>query len=257
MTANDTAARDTTRVLVVDDQRVVREGLLLLLGLIDGLEVVGAAADGQEALVMVEDTDPDVVLMDLDMPRVDGIEATRRLAELHPHLPVVVLTTYTDDERVFAALRAGARGYLTKDAGAAEIHVAITAATSGQAHLDPDVQRRLLDALKGGAPFGVPTAGPTGSGEASVPGGGGGLGPAADGRDGLTPRELDVVRHIAAGHSNAEIAAVLFVSEATVKTHVNHIFAKTGVRDRAQLVAYAFRTGLADPGDDPSGRPRG
>jgi DNA-binding NarL/FixJ family response regulator len=256
MTANDTAAQDTTRVLVVDDQRVVREGLLLLLGLIDGLEVVGAAADGQEALVMVEDTDPDVVLMDLDMPRVDGIEATRRLTELRPHLPVVVLTTYTDDERVFAALRAGARGYLTKDAGAAEIHVAITAATSGRAHLDPDVQRRLLDALRGGASFGVPGAGPTGSGEASVPGDGG-PGPAADGRGGLTRRELDVVRHIAAGHSNAEIAAVLFVSEATVKTHINHIFAKTGVRDRAQLVAYAFRTGLADPGDDPSGRPLG
>jgi DNA-binding NarL/FixJ family response regulator len=249
MTANDPPAQEPTRVLVVDDQRVVREGLLMLLGLTDGLDVVGAAADGQEALAMVEDTDPDVVLMDLNMPRLDGIEATRRLADSHPHLPVVVLTTYTDDDRVFAALRAGARGYLTKDAGAAEIHAAITAATSGQAHLDPDVQRRLLDALRAGAPFGVTdTGGPV---SASTPSPGG---PAVGhlvvpGADGLTPRELDVVRHIAAGHSNAEIAATLFVSEATVKTHINHIFAKTGVRDRAQLVAYAFRAGIADPTD--------
>jgi len=110
MTAPGPPATDPTRVLVVDDQRVVREGLLMLLGLIDGLEVVGAATDGEEALGLVEDTDPDVVLMDLNMPRLDGIEATRRLTESHPHLPVVVLSTYTDDERVFAALRAGARG---------------------------------------------------------------------------------------------------------------------------------------------------
>jgi DNA-binding NarL/FixJ family response regulator len=200
---------------------------------------------------MVEDTDPDVVLMDLNMPRLDGIEATRRLTESHPHLPVVVLTTYTDDDRVFAALRAGARGYLTKDAGAAEIHVAITAATSGRAHLDPDVQRRLLDALRAGAPFGVTEAATTGPVSASVPSPGGtAVGQVVPpGAEGLTRRELDVVRQIAAGHSNAEIAATLFVSEATVKTHINHIFAKTGVRDRAQLVAYAFRAGIADPTD--------
>ena len=240
------AGSGAVRVLVVDDQRVVREGLLMLLGLIDGLEVVGAAGDGEEALAVVEETDPDVVLMDLNMPRLDGIEATRRLAQTHPHLPVVVLTTYTDDQRVFAALRAGARGYLTKDAGAAEIEAAIASAAQGKAHLDPDVQRRLLDALTSGTPFGVPprdgasTSPPadpgehTGEKDVAVPGG-------------LTRREVDVVQHIAAGHSNAEIAAVLFVSEATVKTHINHIFAKTGVRDRAQLVGYAFRTGLASP----------
>ena len=250
MTAPGPPATDPTRVLVVDDQRVVREGLLMLLGLIDGLEVVGAATDGEEALGLVEDTDPDVVLMDLNMPRLDGIEATRRLTESHPHLPVVVLTTYTDDERVFAALRAGARGYLTKDAGAAEIHVAITAATSGQAHLDPDVQRRLLDALRAGAPFGVTDVGAAGPMAAPLPPGTRGVGHVvAPGGEGLTRRELDVVRHIAAGRSNAEIAATLFVSEATVKTHINHVFAKTGVRDRAQLVAYAFRAGLADPTD--------
>ena len=231
---------DPTRVLVVDDQRVVREGLLMLLGLIDGLQVVGAAADGEQALAMVDDTDPDVVLMDLNMPRLDGIEATARLAQTHPHLPVVVLTTYTDDERVFAALRAGARGYLTKDAGAAEIQAAITSAASGKAHLDPDVQRRLLDALRSGAAFAVPADTDPPAGRRSVA-----AGPGAA-PDGLTRREVEVVQHIAAGHSNADIASALFVSEATVKTHINHIFAKTGVRDRAQLVTYAYRTGLAE-----------
>lgn len=237
----------TTRVLVVDDQRVVREGLQMLLGLIDGLEVVGAAGDGEEALAVVDAADPDVVLMDLNMPRLDGVETTRRLGRTHPHLPVVVLTTYTDDQRVFSALQAGARGYLTKDAGAVEIEAAISSAARGQAHLDPDVQRRLLDALRAGTAFGVAgDATPTGSAPAAPAGSSaspaGGTTP-----DGLTRREVDVVRHIADGHSNAEIAAALFVSEATVKTHINHIFAKTGVRDRAQLVGYAFRAGMAGP----------
>ena len=239
------AAPGAVRVLVVDDQRVVREGLLMLLGLIDGLAVVGAAGDGEEALTVVEETDPDVVLMDLNMPRMDGIEATRRLAQTHPHLPVVVLTTYTDDQRVFSALQAGARGYLTKDAGAAEIEAAIGSAARGKAHLDPDVQRRLLDALTSGG-FGAP---PGDAALTAAPSEADGL-PAdrnAAVPDGLTRREVEVVGHIAAGHSNAEIAAVLFVSEATVKTHINHIFAKTGVRDRAQLVGYAFRTGVASP----------
>jgi DNA-binding NarL/FixJ family response regulator len=251
------ASPDTTqgaiRVLVVDDQRVVREGLLMLLGLIEGLEVVGAAGDGEEALAVVDATDPDVVLMDLNMPRLDGIEATRRLAQTHPHLPVVVLTTYTDDQRVFSALQAGARGYLTKDAGAAEIEAAIVSVGRGKAHLDPDVQRRLLDALKSGIPFGVPSVGSAAAAppsEAEQHTGDHGVAVPV----GLTRREVDVVRHNAAGHANAEIAAVLFVSEATVKTHINHIFAKTGVRDRAQLVGYAFRTGLASA--HPSGPAR-
>jgi len=236
------------RVLVVDDQRVVREGLSMLLGLIDGLEVVGAAGDGEEALAMVAGTDPDVVLMDLDMPRLDGTETTRRLSRSHPHLPVVVLTTYTDDQQVFSALQAGARGYLTKDAGAQEIEAAVCSAARGRAHLDPDVQRRLLDLLRSGTSFAVPAGGGTGvvAPDASPRS----LEAGSEDRaapDGLTRREVDVVRHVAAGHSNAEIAAALFVSEATVKTHVNHVFAKTGVRDRAQLVGYAFRTGLAAP----------
>ena len=148
------------RVLVVDDLRVVREGLQMLLGLLDTVEVVGTAADGEEALEQVTADPPDVVLMDLNMPRLDGIEATRRLAVSHPHVPVVVLTTLSDDQQVFAALQAGARGYLTKDAGAAEIENAILTAARGQASLDPDVQRRLLDALRAGSAFGVPAPGP-------------------------------------------------------------------------------------------------
>ncbi len=217
------------RVLVVDDLRVVREGLLMLLGLLDTVTVVGAAADGLEAIDLITADPPDVVLMDLNMPRLDGIETTRRLSASHPHVPVVVLTTFTDDERVFAALQSGARGFLTKDAGAAEIESAILSAARGQASLDPDVQRRLLDALRSGAAFGVP-------GPARLP---------RTPHDELTAREAEVVQLVAAGHSNSEIAAALYVSTATVKTHINHIFAKTGLRDRAQLVAYAYRTGLA------------
>jgi DNA-binding NarL/FixJ family response regulator len=153
------------------------------------------------------------------------------LAHDHPHVPVVVLTTYTDDARVFAALEAGARGFLTKDAGAEEIEAAIRSAARGQVHLDPDVQRRLVERLRSGAAFGVPTQpGP-------LPG---------DPPDGLTAREAEVVQLIALGRSNSEIAADLYVSQATVKTHINHIFAKTGLRDRAQLVGYAYRVGLAE-----------
>lgn len=215
------------RVLVVDDQRVVREGLEMLLGLLDGIEVAGSAADGEEALARVADTDPDVVLMDLNMPRLDGIAATARITAEHPHVPVVVLTTYTDDQRVMAALRAGARGYLTKDAGADEIRAAVTSAASGSAHLDADVQRLLLDTLRSGESFGVPT--PTGL----VP-------------DDLTAREADVVRLIALGRSNTEIAEELFISLPTVKSHVRHILAKLDLRDRAQAIVLAHECGLVE-----------
>jgi DNA-binding NarL/FixJ family response regulator len=164
------------------------------------------------------------VLMDLRMPRCDGAEATRRIRELAPDTQVIVLTTYADDASVFAALQAGARGYLTKNASAAEIRQAIAAVRRGEALLDPSVQRRLLDALAGN-PGGIPAAGE------ELP-------------DGLTPREAEVLRLMAAGRTNQEIAADLVVSEGTVKTHVNRIFAKAGVRDRGQAVAYAYRHGL-------------
>jgi DNA-binding NarL/FixJ family response regulator len=218
--------RTPIRVLIADDQKVVRDGLAMLLGLLDGIEVIGTAVDGADAVRQALNADPDIVLMDLNMPTLDGVEATRRLVESGARARVVVLTTYADDDWVFRALQAGARGFLTKDAGAEEIEQAISTVAAGQAQLDPSVQRRLLEALASGAKLGVvQPAGP------------------APVDDGLTAREEEVLVEIAAGHSNAEIAARLFVSEATVKTHINHLLAKTGCRDRAALVSYAYRTG--------------
>ena len=210
------------RVVVADDQTVVREGLITLLETMPGIDVVGAAANGEEVIALVADLTPDVVLMDLRMPRVDGVEATKRIRADQPQTQVVVLTTYADDESIVGALRAGAIGYLTKDAGRDHIGRALEAAASGRAVLDPGVQARLVDV-------------------ASLPGTvaqGGSL------PDGLTEREAEVLRLIAAGGSNGEIAGQLFVSEATIKTHVNRIFAKTGSRDRSQAIAYAHRRGL-------------
>ena len=233
------------RVLIADDQKIVREGLVSLIGLLPGIVVVGAATDGEDAVRLALELEPDVVLMDLNMPRGNGVEATERLRRLRPSVRVVVLTTYSDDAWVFSALQAGALGFLTKDAGADEILRAITDVAAGHAQLDPSVQRRLLDALSGGDRFAAaraPAAGPSAAAEQSA------TADTADAAEGLTPREAEVLAHIAAGESNAEIATALFVSEATVKTHINHIFSKTGLRDRAQLVGYAFRNGLAFPG---------
>jgi DNA-binding NarL/FixJ family response regulator len=213
------------RVLIADDQRVVREGLTMLVGLIDGVEVAGVASDGLEALALAEREHPDVVLMDLRMPELDGAEATRRLRASTPDTQVLVLTTYADDESLFPALEAGALGYLTKEASAEEIEQAIRAVAAGRTHLDPAVQQRLVAAALG-------TAAAAPSVPAGLP-------------DGLTPREVEVLKLIAGGLSNGEIAAQLVLSKATVKTHVNHILAKTGARDRAQAVRYAFHHGIA------------
>jgi DNA-binding NarL/FixJ family response regulator len=211
---------DPIRVVLADDQRVVREGLQMLLGLLPGIEVVGAAADGEEAVRLAVARAADVVLMDLRMPRMDGIEATRRLAEARPAARVIALTTYADEPTVLGALRAGARGYLTKDAGAEEISRAIAAVARGEAALDRAVQHHVI-----GAVAQAETAAP-------LP-------------DGLTPREAEVLALIAEGLSNGEIADRLVVSPATVKSHVNRVFSKIGARDRAQAVAYAYRSGLA------------
>jgi DNA-binding NarL/FixJ family response regulator len=233
----DGDGRAPVRVLIADDQKIVREGLVSLLSLLPGIDVVGAATDGDDAVRQATALHPDVVLMDLNMPHCNGVQATELLRALQPAIRVVVLTTYADDAWVFSALQAGARGFLTKDAGADEIHRAIVTVAGGDAQLDPSVQRRLLDALSRGDRLAV-------AGPAAGPASPAGPGPPAP-PDDLTPREAEVLGRIAAGLSNAEIAAALFVSEATVKTHINHIFSKTGLRDRAQLVAYAFRKGLA------------
>ncbi len=213
------------RVLIADDQRVVREGLSMLVGLLDDIEVVGMASDGIEAIELSRSARPDVVLMDLRMPRMEGAEATRQIRDALPGTQVLVLTTYADDESLFPALQAGARGYLTKDASGEEIEEAIRALVAGRTHLDPAVQQRLVAAVVEANP--APSAQPQ-----ELP-------------DELTPREAQVLKLIAAGLSNAEIAEALVVSGATVKTHVNRIFYKTGVRDRAQAVRYAYQHGIA------------
>jgi DNA-binding NarL/FixJ family response regulator len=219
-------------VIVADDQAAVREGLVLLLGTLPGIAVAGEAADGDAAVDLVTAVGPQVVLMDLNMPGCDGVTATRRITADHPGTRVVVLTTYADDESIISALQAGALGYLTKDATRAEIGRAVLTAAAGQAVLDPAVQQRLLSAAARGHDVSGPPNAPPGEGE-------------------LTPREAEVLRLIADGRSNREIARALFVSEATVKTHVNRIFAKTGSRDRAQAIRYAYTHGYAEPAPSP------
>jgi DNA-binding NarL/FixJ family response regulator len=207
------------RVLLADDQRVVREGLGTLLGLLDGIELVGTAADGEEALALVAEHDPDIVLMDLRMPRLDGIEAIRRLAERGARPAAIALTTYADDASVLGALRAGARGYLTKDAGAEEIRAAVEAVTRGEVILDPAAQRHVVAALS----------------EAPPP---------AEAPEGLTPREAEVLGLIAAGLTNTEIARTLHIAETTVKTHAGRALDKLNLRDRVQAVVYAYENNL-------------
>lgn len=224
---------DTTiSVLIADDQKVVRDGLSLILGLLDGIVVVGTSVDGADAIRQARVLLPDVVLMDLHMPVMNGVEATDILSQELPAVRVVVLTTYADDQWVFSALRAGARGFLTKDADAQEIRHALVTVAAGEAQLDPTVQRRLIEALTRGdhsaLGSGVSDSGVSEPGRPEQP-------------DGLTPRETDVLVLVAEGLSNGEIADRLFVSDSTVKTHINHLLAKTAMRDRAQLVGYAFR----------------
>jgi DNA-binding NarL/FixJ family response regulator len=208
-------------VAIADDHPVVRDGLALLLGLLPDIEVRGVAASGAEIIAIADVQELDVILMDLRMPHLGGVEAITRIRARHPRTQIVVLTTYAEDEEIAEAFRAGAVGYLTKDANRSDIHEAITAAAAGRGLVSPHVQAHLTRIA----------ARPTVVSEGDA--------------DGLTRREVEVLRLIAMGRSNSEIIEQLHISEATIKTHINRIFAKTRVRDRAQAVRYAYRKGLA------------
>ena len=233
MTVPAGSASPPQRIIIADDQASVREGLVLLLGGLPGIEVVGAAADGEQALELVAEHEPDAILLDLHMPVLDGIGAIRRLTAEHPRVAIVVLTTYADDSSVLDALHAGARSYLTKDADRTDIARALHAAAGGLTVIDPRAHATLLAATAtkpgpaGAAPAGAGTA-PGGAGTAPAP-------------DGLTQREVEILGLIARGLTNSEIAAQLFLSSHTIKTHINRIFAKTGSRDRAAAIGYAHR----------------
>jgi DNA-binding NarL/FixJ family response regulator len=212
----------TLRIIVADDQASVREGLVVLLDLLPDIEVVGSAANGQQALQLVAHERPDAILLDLHMPVLDGIETTRLLTEQHPDVAVVVLTTFADDSSILAALQAGARSYLTKDADRADIAQALRSAATGLAVLDPAVQAALLAAAAGA-----------------------GRAPARKLPDGLTQREAEILCLIAHGKTNPDIAAELYLSAHTVKSHINRIFAKTASADRAAAIRYARDHDLA------------
>jgi DNA-binding NarL/FixJ family response regulator len=210
------------RIIVADDQASVREGLVLLLDLLPDIEVVAAAADGQEAIDLCGRHRPDAILLDLHMPGMDGIQATRHLSEHYPDIAIVVLTTYADDGSVLAALRAGARSYLTKDADRVDIAHALRSSVTGLAVLDRSIQATLVGAATRTQP---PEKRPT------LP-------------DGLTKREAEILTMMALGMANPEIAAALYLSPHTVKSHVNRIFAKTGSSDRATAIRYAHDLGF-------------
>lgn len=221
-------------MIVADDQAIVRDGLVTVLSLLPDIEIVGEAANGEEAVALAAELNPDVVLMDLRMPVLDGAAATARVLAGNPQIAVLVLTTFADDESIAGALRAGAKGYLTKDAGRAEIAAAIRSTAQGQSTFAPEVGQRLVerllrtpasvaDAAAAAMPASVPDAAAAASVRSRFPS--------------LTPREAEALELIAAGLSNAEIATRMFVSVATVKSYINAIFAKLALRDRAQAIA--------------------
>ena len=219
------------RILLVDDQPLLRAGFRMILEAEPDLMVVGEAGDGEASLELVRTLAPDVVLMDIRMPRMDGIEATRRIVGRHPApgiARVLVLTTFDLDEYVVEALRAGASGFLLKDVPADELIAAIRVVAAGDAVIAPRVTRRLLDRFASRLP--APD------------------GPSPTALAQLTERELDVLRLVAKGRSNAEIAAELFVSETTVKTHIGHLLTKLDLRDRVAAVVFAYETGIVRPG---------
>ena len=216
------------RVLIADDEALVRGGFRMILEAQDDLQVVGEAADGQQAIAQVRELAPDVVLMDIRMPVMDGLEATRRLLNSSPTPPkVLMLTTFDLDEYVYEAMKVGASGFLLKTAPPSELATAVRAVVGGEVLLAPPITRRLVEQFVRRPPPGQ-----------DLP----------PGLQALTAREVEVLRLVAGGLSNAEIARVLFLGEATVKTHLNRLLAKLGLRDRVQAVVLAYETGLVTPG---------
>jgi NarL family two-component system response regulator LiaR len=207
-------------VLIVDDHDVVRQGLQTFLDLVDDFDVVGQANNGVEAVAQTSRLGPDIVLMDLMMPEMDGIEATRQIGSLNPSTKVIVLSSFSDDNMVFSAIRAGAKGYLLKDISSAELADAIRAVHKGDPHLHPEIAKKLMNQF-------VDLAGKTDTVS-----------------EDLTPREIEVLRLIAEGMNNSELAQALFISEKTVKTHVHNILSKLNLADRTQAAVYAFKHGL-------------
>ncbi|HWU60101.1 MAG TPA: response regulator transcription factor [Microbacteriaceae bacterium] len=231
---------ENIRVVVADDQAIVRDGLVTVLDLLPDVQVVGQASDGEEACELVAAVEPDVVLMDLRMPVLDGAAATRRIVSEHPSTAVLVLTTFADDASIMGALRAGARGYLTKDAGRAEVAAAVRAVARGQTTLAAEVGDRVISGLTKAAAEAAPAEATAAATDAkSVDSDG--IASVHDRFPELTPRECEVLELIGAGLSNAEIADRLFVSVTTVKTHINSIFSKLSLRDRAQAIALVLR----------------
>jgi DNA-binding NarL/FixJ family response regulator len=215
------------RVLVADDQAIVRDGLVTVLSLLPDIEIVGEASNGAEAVRLAAEHQPDVVLMDLRMPVLDGTQATAEILQSRPQTAVLVLTTFADDASISGALRVGARGYLTKDASRAEVAAAIRSVASGQTTLAPEVAARLIGSFTGGEPPQTDTSGqPT----------------LRDRFPQLTQRELEVFELMTGGLNNSEIAARMFVGVPTVKTHINSLFAKLQVRDRSQAIALALNS---------------
>ncbi|HVP19700.1 MAG TPA: response regulator transcription factor [Spirochaetia bacterium] len=210
---------EPVRVMIVDDHAVVREGLRNFLGVVPGIKVTGEAANGADALVEVSRAKPHVVLMDLVMPEMDGIETTRRMHKEHPEVAIIVLTSFAEDDKLFPALRAGAASYLLKDVGPRELADTIFAAARGEVRLPPEVARRLVSGIVESAEKRVEEI--------------------------LTDRELDVLRCLGRGRSNKEIGEELFISEKTVKTHVSSILDKLSLSDRTQAALYAVKRGLA------------
>ncbi len=233
--ADPTDSNGPIRVLVVDDQALVRAGFCVILDTAAGIEVVGEASDGAAAVAQAATLQPDVVLMDVRMPGMDGLEATRIITSRPAAIPpkVVMLTTFDLDDYVYEALRAGASGFLLKDSPRGDLIAAVRAAAAGDALLAPSVTRRLIEAFARRPPETLPSPSRLAA---------------------LTGRERDVLLLLARGRTNAEIAAVLFISEATVKTHVGNLLAKLGLRDRVQAVILAYETGIVVPGEPAGGR---